>query len=170
MQTDLSLHMTDIQIFNEENEVENQNTDIVEQTIDTCALYCENYLKQAPDNLSYPTTTSTSRFKSPHFGFESFTEVSTPDVKFKDFCEYCWHFKNYTHFECKYFKMRGRVTKWLNRQTPSKKCVVCANFGSECPLLQLDRHLLKRLFTSFGIKLHVSDDGNKQPEEQKFIS
>lgn len=171
--------MTDVQPFEQSSFESDQS--------DTCILYCENYLKRAPNDLSYsqkPTCSKLlgfnnglveynqndliSRVQSNHQNLPNNLDV-LQDVKFKVFCEYCLYFRNYTHFECKHFKQRGRQSNF-NKLKPSKKCVVCANFGSDCPVLKSDKNLFKRLIISFGIKLHIGDDDPYQTKPNQLLN
>jgi len=82
-----------------------------------------------------------------------------------NFCNECWKYKQYTNFECMFFLTKNRsklVLDWKSFQC-SKKCVACLHvIDRDCPLLGEDPNLVKRLFISFKIKIHI-------PTEESFF-
>jgi hypothetical protein len=89
-------------------------------------------------------------------------EACKPQViKFNTLCEFCWHYKNYTYFECIHFQLRGVVSEFLRQPIPSKKCVVCKHLGSKsCPLIEID---------SFNIKLRIPKQYENEVSNENYI-
>lgn len=76
--------------------------------------------------------------------------------KDSNLCNVCWKYKQYTNFECRFFEPKKKYNPDFNVPQCSKKCVTClCLINSNCPLLGEDYNLVKRLFVSFKIKLHI---------------
>ena len=147
------------------NLIPNNNSDI-----DSCIKFCENF--NVETNLEVNVVEPINEICLNEFRFmgcEKIVETCKPKtIKFNTLCEFCWYYKNYTYFECKHFQLRGIVSKYLNPPLPSKKCMVCNHLGNKsCPLIIEDPFLLKRLFKSFNIRLHIPVDDSHTPPSIK---
>lgn len=140
--------------------------------LDSCTKFCKNFNIKTDLEVNIANESKVIKTSMKQLGFLSREiEACKPQViKFNTLCEFCWHYKNYTYFECIHFQLRGVVSEFLRKPIPSQKCVVCKHLGSKsCPLIEIDSLLLKRLFTSFNIKLRIPKQYENEVKNENYI-
>jgi hypothetical protein len=138
---------------------------------DSCKNFCMNYRKTVPENWygwKISENTDMSKYdsensfqienKKPNPNYENKSISKTDSLKFC--CDVCTKYKRYTFYSCKLYidRIKSRFTKDLIRKK-QQLCITCQHLQKkDCPLLELDINLFKRILFHLNIKLKIPEN------------